>query len=186
MSELIFVEGDATEPQCPDTTLTDQPVIIAHICNDAGGWGAGFVMAISAKWHQPEEAYRKWHHDQTGDDRSGLLTLQLGHTQLVQVQGHPFHPTDDQKIWVANMIAQRGWTWTSDGTPPIRYDALKSAFERVVQEAGLLNASIHMPRIGCGLAGGTWPEVEKVLRGVLDYYELYDSNVYVYDLPKAA
>jgi hypothetical protein len=25
------------------------------------------------------------------------------------------------------------------------------------------NASVHMPRIGCGLAGGTWEEVEPLV-----------------------
>lgn len=35
-----------------------------------------------------------------------------------------------------------------------------------------------MPRIGCGLAGGDWSIVEKILNNVFD-----DRTIYVYDLP---
>jgi hypothetical protein len=34
--------------------------VIAYICNDLGGWGKGFVLAISRKWPQPERDYRDW------------------------------------------------------------------------------------------------------------------------------
>ena len=36
--------------------------------------------------------------------------------------------------------------------------------------------SVHMPRIGCGLGGGKWEEVEPIIRTLLKY-----SNVFVYD-----
>jgi hypothetical protein len=41
-------------------------------------------------------------------------------------------------------------------------------------------ASVHMPRIGCGLAGGEWPKVEMLVK-----YFLTDRgiSVTVYDLP---
>jgi hypothetical protein len=34
-----------------------------------------------------------------------------------------------------------------------------------------------MPRIGCGLAGGQWSEIEKIIQDVCSV------DVYVYDLP---
>lgn len=39
-----------------------------------------------------------------------------------------------------------------------------------------LNASVHMPRIGCGLGGGTWEEVEPIIVRTLT-----DTQVHVYD-----
>ncbi|MEV6001124.1 Appr-1-p processing protein, partial [Streptomyces griseomycini] len=24
--------------------------VIAHVCNDIGGWGKGFVLAVSRRW----------------------------------------------------------------------------------------------------------------------------------------
>ncbi len=54
MSPIIYLKGDATEP-----IVTDGMRIITHICNDKGRWGAGFVMALSRKWKEPEDEYRK-------------------------------------------------------------------------------------------------------------------------------
>ena len=42
MSEIHYTTGDATRP------ATDGRNIIAHICNDIGGWGKGFVGPLSS------------------------------------------------------------------------------------------------------------------------------------------
>lgn len=47
--------------------------------------------------------------------------------------------------------------------PPIRYEAVREGLKRVAQEAKSLGASVHMPRIGCGLAGGRWEEIEPII-----------------------
>ena len=57
MPEITFVRGDATTPSGKG------PKIIAHVCNDIGGWGKGFVLALSRRWPEPERAYRAWHRD---------------------------------------------------------------------------------------------------------------------------
>lgn len=43
MTRIRCIQGDATRPD------TDGPVIIVHVCNDVGGWGRGFVVAISKR-----------------------------------------------------------------------------------------------------------------------------------------
>ncbi len=121
--------------------------MICHICNDIGGWGAGFVLAISERWSEPEAEYRRWH--ATGE-AGGFA---LGSVQFVQVE---------QYIWVANMIGQRGINRGSSG-PPIRYDAVAKCLAQVAAKAIELGASVHMPRIGCGLAGGKWAEIEPLI-----------------------
>ena len=40
------------------------------------------------------------------------------------------------------------------------------------------DASIHMPRIGCGLAGGTWDKIEPIL---VDCQSSKNVQVTVYD-----
>jgi len=55
MTGITYLKGDATQPQ------TKGNKIIAHICNDLGGWGKGFVLAISNRWPEPEAEYRQWH-----------------------------------------------------------------------------------------------------------------------------
>jgi O-acetyl-ADP-ribose deacetylase (regulator of RNase III) len=153
MSSVHYVAGDATQPQ------GEGPKIIAHICNDVGAWGAGFVLAISRRWPEPEKQYRK------------LTASALGDCQLVQVEPN---------LWVANLIAQHG-TYPQNGVPPIRYVALDDALYQLSIDVIAHDASVHMPRIGCGLAGGTWDQIEPIIQETL-----CDEGipVWVYDLPR--
>jgi O-acetyl-ADP-ribose deacetylase (regulator of RNase III) len=157
MKPITYRTGDATAP------VGDGPKIICHVCNDAGRWGKGFVLAVSRRWSDPERRYRAWH---AQGESAGF---RLGAIQVVHVEA---------ELSVANMIAQHG-TRPTDGSPPIRYDALRQCLERLADHAAPLNASVHMPRIGCGLAGGTWSEVEAIISGTLAVAEV---PVHVYDL----
>jgi O-acetyl-ADP-ribose deacetylase (regulator of RNase III) len=139
MTSIIFITGDATLPK------TAGAKIIAHICSDLGRWGKGFVVAVSARWPEPERAYREWHRQ--GHD------FGLGAAQFVQVE---------PDIWVANMVAQHGLRGAAK-RPPIRYDAVEGCLAKVAKKAKELSASVHMPRIGCGLAGGKWERIEPLI-----------------------
>lgn len=141
VSEIRYVRGDATSPQAKGVK------VIAHVCNDLGGWGKGFVLAVSRRWDEPERVYREWHRHRAAND------FGLGAVRFVQVEPY---------VHVANMVAQRGIKRGSKGVP-IRYDALGECLERVGARAIELEASVHMPRIGCGLAGGRWSEVEPLI-----------------------
>lgn len=141
MGEINYVRGDATVPSVKGVK------VIAHVCNDIGGWGKGFVLALSRRWPEPEKAYRAWHRDRAAND------FGLGAVQLVQVE---------RQVWVANMIGQRGIRTGSKGVP-VRYDAIDTALTHLAERAAELDASVHMPRIGCGLAGGTWSRVEPLI-----------------------
>ena len=151
--KIRYVKGDATCPQGGGNK------IVAHVCNDVGAWGAGFVLAVSKRWPQAEAAYRGWH-------KFG----KLGEIQMVVV---------GSDIFVANMMAQRGFGW-SDGKPPICYDALRSCLKHLAITARRGNATIHMPRIGCGLAGGKWETVESIIQEELISTGL-DVTVYDYE-----
>ena len=63
---------------------------------------------------------------------------------------------------MANMIGQRGVKRGSSG-PPIRYEAVAQCLQHVAAKARELMASVHMPRIGCGLAGGDWSEIAQIV-----------------------
>src|ERR1700722_6016752 len=62
MTTVRLLKGDATSPQARGVK------IIAHICNDLGNWGKGFVLAISARWPEPEKAYQQWHRSRAEND----------------------------------------------------------------------------------------------------------------------
>ena len=141
MTPIQYMKGDATAPQA------EGPKIIAHVCNDRGGWGKGFVMALSRRWPEPEAAYRAWY---KARDRGGFA---LGGVQFVQV---------GPDLWIANMVAQHGMA-AQAGIPPIRYEAVEACLDKVAEKALALGASVHMPRIGCGLAGGKWERIEPLL-----------------------
>lgn len=168
---ISYLKGDATCPQARG------PKVIAHVCNDIGGWGRGFVLALSARWSVPEERYRRWYNlrrcteelqcDTVGSEVMTTGDFGLGEAQFVQVL---------PDTYVANMIGQAG-TKTGSKGPPVRYSAIRSALAHVAAFAALHKASVHMPRIGCGLAGGNWSQVEPLLLQALP-----DVATYVYDL----
>ncbi|MFL5730142.1 MAG: macro domain-containing protein [Cytophagaceae bacterium] len=149
MAKINYIKGDATNP------IGTGNKIITHICNDIGGWGKGFVTAISKKWKEPEASYRDWY-------KSGEK-FALGEVQFVKVQ---------ENLWIANLIGQRDIKTKTKGEPPIRYDAVKQGLDLISKFALENNCSVHMPRIGCGLAGGKWGKIEPI---ILD--ELISKNI---------
>lgn len=152
---IIYLVGDATSPK------TDGNKIIVHICNDIGAWGKGFVLAISKKWAAPEKLYRSWY--KSGDNFS------LGQVQFAKVENN---------IWVANLIGQHKINKDENGNPPIRYEAVLLGLNKVGEFALSNNATVHMPRIGCGLAGGTWDKIEPL---IIESLIAKGVEVYVYD-----
>ena len=153
---ITYLTGDATYP-------VKTPALIMHICNDIGSWGRGFVLALSKRWPEPANAYRR------------LKTPVLGTVEFVPCEGD-----GRNGVIVANMIAQHDISHDSRGSPPIRYDALAACLREVHEWASInRRLTIHAPRIGCGLAGGSWSVVEPLI----EFY-LKDREVYIYDLPE--
>ncbi|MGL5890665.1 MAG: Appr-1-p processing protein, partial [Bacteroidia bacterium] len=66
------------------------------------------------------------------------------------------------------------------GIPPIRYSSVFECLERVRGFAEQQNASVHMPRIGCGLAGGQWTEIEEIINDKLIAHEI-PTTVYDFE-----
>lgn len=156
--KLQYVEGDATQPQGVSNKA------ILHICNDVGAWGAGFVVALSKRWRQPENTYRD-----TYFARGAIL----GTNQWVEVQAG---------IYVVSMIAQHGLINDSPGgRSPIRYGALSECLKDVFKHLGHRpEYTIHAPRFGSGLAGGHWPTIEAL---ILEHLVDNGMDVTIYDLP---
>jgi O-acetyl-ADP-ribose deacetylase (regulator of RNase III) len=159
MTPITYLKGDATSPQGEGYKL------IAHICNNVGAWGAGFVLALSARSGTPEFCYRMWAERFIAERK----TLPLGDIQTVPI---------DNDTAVVNMIAQEG-VYSNDDRIPLRYVALAMCLVKLRQVAQERAASVHMPRIGCGLAGGRWDKVEPLIISLLCKH---DVSVFVYDL----
>lgn len=171
---LQYVTGDATRPQ------GEGPQVIAHCCNDQGGWGRGFVVALSNTWPLAEKAYRQWARLKTAVEVDAAFPGQVqtsGPFALGEVQFVLVAP----KLWIANIIGQHGIHTSSAGRTPIRYDAIQQGFKKLCRFALVEAASVHMPRMGAGLAGGTWTAMSQYVNAELVSHNI---SVTVYDLPR--
>lgn len=164
MCPVQYCVGDATVPP------TDGPFVITHVVNDGGRWGRGFVGALTARWPRVEAAYRAW---ARGQGQPGDPTFTLGAVQFVQVA---------PEGWVANCVAQHGIRSPQDriSPAPIRYDALAIGLAEVAAFAHARGATVHAPRLGAGLAGGSWPTIAQILQTTVI---AADVAVTIYDWP---
>ena len=153
---LKFVTGDATLP------LGSNNRYILQIVNDEGKYGAGFSGALARRWPKVEIEYRKWWRERYGK-------LLLGDIQVIQILSD---------LVVINMVAQKGIVGPKN-PKPIDYNALQKCLDKAGDEASQHNSSIHMPRIGTGLAQGDWGVIEPLIEQELLKRGL---NVTVYDL----
>lgn len=157
-ARILHLWGDALEPRGTGYR------IVAHIVNDkTANWGGlGFAHAAKKRLPTAQDYFRAWA-AQNKDN------LSLGRIHLAQV-------ADD--LAIVSMIAQHGYG--PSRKPRIRYGALKSCLDQLAEIALARNASIHMPKIGTGEAGGKWPVIAElideaiIMRGV---------EVTVYSLP---
>jgi O-acetyl-ADP-ribose deacetylase (regulator of RNase III) len=156
---INYVKGDATNPSGSGFK------VICHICNDIGAWGRGFVMALSKKWPQLKPEYQQFI-----NSYKVLKQNPLGQVQFIGVGNNTA---------VCNMIAQHGLI-SMDNPQPIKYFPLEKCLEQVGFYYYATNppTSIHMPRIGCGLAGGKWELIEPIIQDKLCKLGL---EVFVYD-----
>jgi O-acetyl-ADP-ribose deacetylase (regulator of RNase III) len=168
MSEhgIDYVTGDATCPR------GDGQKIVAHVVNDQSKWGSGFVLAVSARWPETKELYHDWMSvpvNLSWCQGEGLP--RLGNVQYVQVE---------EDVQVANLLAQRGVRHNPQAPRAVDYNALHACLQKLGRYAADTGASVHMPRIGCGLGGGEWPVVEDIILKALVIP--YGVPVTVYDL----
>lgn len=161
MKKIEYLKGNAITPIVKDEEVS----VICHCCNTIGKWGKGFVVALGAHYPESRKAYYSYLKD-VGYDNA------LGKCCLVSV---------GKNLAVANVFGQKRIYPTWDGKIPLDYEALENGLTscRNIMEAMKQPFTIHMPRIGCGLAGGKWEIVEGIINKV---FGERDIQVYVYDL----
>jgi O-acetyl-ADP-ribose deacetylase (regulator of RNase III) len=154
---IISLRGNALDPRGTGAR------IIAQIVNDkTPNWGAGFGRAVKNKYPSVQEDFRGWATENPDN-------LSLGKIQLSTV-------SDD--LYVANMIAQHGYG--ESVKQRIRYAALRNCLVQLKEIAKSKAASIHMPRIGTGYAGGNWNYISELIDEILVRNRI---SVTIYTLP---
>jgi O-acetyl-ADP-ribose deacetylase (regulator of RNase III) len=152
LDTITYIKGDATAPK-------RKPAIIAHVVNDCGRWGSGFVLAVSKRWKQPEKIYK------------AETSRVLNSVSFVEVA---------KDVTVANMTAQHGIFSPGDrdhNNQPLVYDALYRCLLKVAQQAKEKGAELHMPKIGSGLAKGDWKIIEAIIDSACREHSV-KANVY--------
>ena len=167
---INFLNGDATDPQGLG------PRIIVHCCNNLGGWGAGFTGALSARWGQAEDAYRLWFRQKDTMTVDAPIMETSGPFKLGEIQMVLVAP----KLWICNLIGQMGIGVEPGQRPPVRYESIQLGLRKLRRHAQAKTATVHMPRMGCGLAGGRWEGIEQMVNEELTTKNV---SVTVYDLP---
>ena len=153
---ITFLRGDATRIRGIG------PKLLLQVVNDAAfSWGGGFAIAVRKRWPSAQSMFSA---------QARANTLRLGDVITSELE---------PDVTLVSLIAQHGYGPSL--RPRIRYGALTEAIQSVRELAMRTNASIHMPRIGTGQAGGAWPVVEEIVRAALVTAGI---KVFVYDLPQ--
>jgi hypothetical protein len=141
---ITSLRGDALEPR--GTGLR----IIAHIVNDkTPNWGAGFARAVRNKYPSVQKDFKEW--TILNPDK-----FSLGNTHTSQISND---------LCFVNMIAQHGYGESIK--PRIRYAALGDCLHQLKEISLSKDASVHMPRIGTGYAGGNWSYILELIDEIL-------------------
>lgn len=154
---IEVVQGDASHPRGRG------PSVIAQIVNDSAfTWGAGFSRVLRETWPTAQRSFRDW----AEKDRRNLRLGRV-HAGIV-----------NENLAVMSMIAQHGYG--PSPKPRIRYAALEECLEQLGTFAASRGWTVHMPKIGSGLAGGSWNIVRELVE---DTVCAKGVKVFVYELP---
>jgi O-acetyl-ADP-ribose deacetylase (regulator of RNase III) len=155
---ITFLKGDAIEPKTPG------PKVIAQIVNDKTmNWGGrGFAYRLKKRLPKVQDDFQTW-----------VLTnpknLSLGSVHISSLS---------DECSVVSMVAQHGYGPSIK--PRIRYGALMNCLGRLAEVATERKATVHMPRIGTGNAGGNWSIIQELIQDTLLRRGI---QVTVHDLP---
>lgn len=136
-------------------------IIIPHVVNIHGAWGAGFVLAINKYLGlEHQKSYQKHVLNFLHKKQNVQKNSKLGGTVLFTSYFTP-SINSNQSIEVANMFAQ-----TLGGEKPLNYEWLYRCLEQVSEVALEREAIIYAPKFGSGLAGGEWSIIEAMIQHV--------------------
>ncbi|MEL6954989.1 MAG: ImmA/IrrE family metallo-endopeptidase [Pseudomonadota bacterium] len=154
---IRLLHGNVLEPQ------NGGKKIICQLVNDkAIKWGGGVARKIAKRFPRAEETFK-------------VKVLQLPQAERL---GQVIFSEANEDVTIASLIGQEGFGPSL--FPRIRYVALQNCLEQVADHAASIEASIHMPKIGTGAAGGDWTTIEEMLDDLMVRSGL---SVTVYDVP---
>ena len=121
--------------------------IICHQVNLQGVMGGGIAAQIARKYPECEKEYKKY--IQSTKNAFGKVFLWY-----------------NGEIYIANCFTQTEFFYT-------RYDSVRNCFEEIARFAEKKGLSVGIPyKYGCGIANGSWEEVEQIIIDVFANKEI--------------
>jgi O-acetyl-ADP-ribose deacetylase (regulator of RNase III) len=150
-----IVAGDVLSPRGGGNRVIGHVVALAPT-----HWGRGLGSQISKKWPAAQTNVL---------DRLRLGQAGLGDCVVTQV---------DKRTWICSMIAQK--RLARGGRPGVlSYGSLDRCLRWLARFSEEHEASVHLPKIGAGDAGGQWPIIEEMIRNA---FADSRTSVIIYDL----
>lgn len=158
---IEYLYGDATHPHS-----RGESILVHVVPDDTRVWGGGgFAASLRRAYGNVQADFIEWRATFPG-------RVPLGEVRFARA-------TDS--LVVTSIVAQAGHGPAP--RPRIRYAALQRGLDAVARAAAEQGATLHMPRIGTGMAGGRWEVIEDILTESL---QRFDVSAFVYDLPSRA
>lgn len=127
--------------------------IVAHGVNCQRVMGSGVALAIRNRWPIVFEKYV-------------YNPPVLGSAQFVEI---------DELLWVANCYTQTSYGRANG--PYADVDSVRSSLDATFVFASKKQLPIFMPRIGCGLGGLKWTDVEPIIEQLEAKYPLVSVTI---------
>lgn len=142
-------------------------VVVPHVCNNIDLFGAGFAAAVSKHYPIVKENYHLL--------GKNFLRNNPGYVQYVKVLEDKNY---EHSLIFANMIAQNS-TISKSNPRPLNYRHLVQSMididKFIKSKYQEQKIEIHMPKFGCGLAGGNWNFISDLIDDIWK-----DHNIYLY------
>jgi len=162
------IPGDVTKPR---PSLGNKAIVIPHVCNNVGAFGAGVALSIAECWPHVQKRFFDFSKQFLGLKQDLLMGM---------VQFSTAEKTDIRTIHIANMFAQRGLR-SKENKHPLDYASLTRAMADVAYTSGKVfgreGFEIHCPKFGTALAGGTWKKIRPFIDSLWTGYGI-DVTVY--------
>ena len=147
--------------------------VIAHGCNCFCAQKSGIASAMSNVFGSGNPKYYKLEGLEYRGDKS----------KLGKIEGYPYDLNEPAEVYVERVTNRdvvhvvNCYTQYSCGTDKVYvdYDVLRSCMRQLNDD--YFGLEIGLPRIGCGLAGGDWNIVKKIIEE-----ELRDCDVTIVEL----
>lgn len=143
----------------------DKVIILPHVMNNLGGWGAGFTGPLGKKYPHVEKGWREWF---------STSKPEIGEVQCIQAEND---------LYVMNMIAQESYK-SLNNQRPLNYEYLYQCMSQV--KNFVLNGQkndnkpweIHTVKFGAGLSGGSWTVITAMIYDLWIHNEI-STTIYV-------